>query len=60
LKESFLKATGFGLKLPLDQFCISLEGEIQVSQQVNRKKYYFKEWREGEYKIAVCLECSKP
>ena len=60
LKESFLKATGFGLKLPLDQFCISLEGEIRVRQQVNQKKYYFKEWRDGEYQIAVCLECSKP
>ncbi|RKI38676.1 4'-phosphopantetheinyl transferase superfamily protein [bacterium D16-51] len=56
LKESFLKASGFGLKLPLNQFCISLEGEIQVKQQVNRKKYYLEEWRDGEYQIAVCLE----
>lgn len=56
LKESFLKAAGFGLKLPLNQFCISLEGGIQVKQQVNQKKYCFKEWREGEYQIAVCLE----
>lgn len=55
LKESFLKATGLGLKLPLNHFCIRIEEEIQVEQQINKKKYCFKEWREEEYQAAICM-----
>ncbi len=55
LKESFLKATGLGLKLPLNHFCIKIEEGIQVEQQINKKKYCFKEWREGEYQAAICM-----
>ena len=55
LKESFLKATGLGLKLPLDKFCIRMGEEIQVEQQVDKKSYSLKEWRDGEYQAAVCM-----
>lgn len=55
LKESFLKATGVGLKLSLNHFRIKMEEEIQVEQQINKKKYCFKEWREGEYQAAICV-----
>ena len=57
LKESFMKATGLGMKLPLSDFCIKLEGkQIQVEQRVDRgQNYYFKEffWQEG-YRYACC------
>lgn len=60
LKESFMKATGLGMKLPLDAFRIDitekqeqwnktageniLENRIRVRQQVNMENYYFKEY----------------
>lgn len=56
LKESFMKVTGLGMKLPLDSFQIKIEdGNISVLQKVNSKKYYFKEFdlKDG-YKYAVC------
>lgn len=55
LKESFLKATGLGLKLSLDKFCIKIGEEIWVEQQVNNKSYCFEAWRDGEYQAAVCM-----
>lgn len=55
LKESFLKATGLGLKLSLDKFCIKIGEEIVVEQQVNNKNYCFEAWRDGEYQAAVCM-----
>lgn len=60
LKESFMKATGLGMKLPLDAFRIDLPTEprncdvhpkktsaeniICVQHQVNDKKYFFREY----------------
>ena len=56
LKESFMKATGLGFKLPLDEFCISIGKEkISVSHKVDRNEYYFKEYDPGDgYKYACC------
>lgn len=56
LKESFMKATGLGMKLSLKDFSFTIkEDQIIVCQKVNREQYYFKEYdlKDG-YKYAVC------
>jgi len=56
LKESFMKATGLGFQLPLDEFCIVLsESEISVRQSVDDRAYYFREFdlHDG-FQYAVC------
>jgi len=59
LKESFMKATGLGMKLPMDSFCVRLGDEIHVEHQLGDGKYYMKEWGDGEYRAAMCclLNC---
>ncbi|MCI5700737.1 MAG: 4'-phosphopantetheinyl transferase superfamily protein [Lachnospiraceae bacterium] len=56
LKESFLKATGYGMSLSTNSFCISIENKkISVAHNVNDKKYYFTEYDYNDgYKYAVC------
>ena len=44
LKESFLKATGLGMKLPMDRFQIRLGTEISVIQSVDGRRYTFREY----------------
>ncbi|MBE5956385.1 MAG: 4'-phosphopantetheinyl transferase superfamily protein [Lachnospiraceae bacterium] len=56
LKESFLKATGLGMRIPLKDFYFSIdEDRICVYQNVNQASYYFKEYdlHDG-YRYAVC------
>lgn len=63
LKESFLKAVGAGLMLPLDAFeiTISPEGEIAVCGKAGEARalcsgnFGFREYRLGEYCAAVCF-----
>lgn len=55
LKESFVKATGMGLKLPLNSFTIHLGDNILVDQTYDQNKYYFKELSViDDYSIAIC------
>ena len=56
LKESFMKATGLGFELELDEFCIVLgEKDISVRQNVDSRRYHFWEYdRNDGYKYAVC------
>lgn len=55
LKESFIKATGLGMRLPLNHFGISLKENVTVNQQVNGNKYFFKEFFElSGFACAVC------
>lgn len=55
LKESFMKATGLGMKIPLHSFMISLKNGITITQSVNEKPYFFKEFTEIKgYGCAVC------
>lgn len=57
LKESFLKVTGQGMKLPLNEFLIDIQDAgIMVKQCVNEgKNYFFREYdlRDG-YRYACC------
>lgn len=56
LKESFMKATGLGLKLPLNSFQIILGNKISIKQSVNDSEYSFYEISEIDgYKCAICV-----
>lgn len=45
LKESFLKATGFGLRLPMNEFEVVLQSsEIAVVQSVDSRSFFFREY----------------
>jgi len=59
LKESFMKVTGLGMSLPLNQFSINLGEEITVSQELNSYEYKFYEYNfDDGYKYACCIENS--
>ena len=58
LKESFMKATGKGMALPVNSFCIRL-GEppvlVRQSAEFTEDYYYMEyEWMGIPYKMAVC------
>ena len=55
LKESFMKVTGLGMKLPLDAFEIVRGSEITVRQSVDERSYSFAEFDDlVGYKCALC------
>lgn len=55
LKESFMKATGLGLSLPLNEFQIVMGDEISVIQSVDERSFSFREFDEIRgFKCAVC------
>lgn len=56
LKESFLKATGLGMKLPLDQFEIVLKDDVSVIQNVDRRCYSFREY--SAFDGSQCAVCT--
>lgn len=61
LKESFAKALGKGILMPLGSFCIEFSGrEIKVRQNVSPHKFFFKEYALGDgFKYAVCGLCGE-
>lgn len=63
LKESFLKATGLGMKLPFHRFQMVMNAQpegIQVIQDVMETTYYFKEYDLNDgYRYAVCGQVSE-
>lgn len=55
LKESFIKATGLGMKLPLNAFRIVRGSEISIIQSVDGKAYHFAEYNElPGFRCALC------
>ena len=56
LKESFMKATGLGMKLGFDTFRIELGDSICVRHTVNEQTYSFCEFADlPGYKCALCV-----
>ena len=58
LKESFMKATGMGMALPVDSFCIRLGNPsvlVRKPEKFKENYYYMEyEWMGIPYKMAVC------
>lgn len=60
LKESFMKAEGSGLRIPMDSFCMKPEqgGNGQVEQKLNNRSFYFRLYSPGSeaVSLAACAE----
>ena len=56
IKESFMKAVGSGMMLPMDEFCIKIGRHIRVKQHYNNEAYEIEDWTEGEIPRGIMLE----
>jgi 4'-phosphopantetheinyl transferase len=63
LKESYIKARGMGLSIPLDQFGFivndqdkSIEIEIDSRQNDLPTRWQFRQWRKQDFKVALTVE----
>lgn len=56
LKESYLKATGQGLSLPLDAFAVSAGEPPALILAADARPWRLRSLREGDYRLALCAE----
>lgn len=57
LKESFMKVTGLGMKLALNEFRFVIDKDnIEVFQHINDKKYYFAQGKYKNYIFSICSQ----
>lgn len=56
LKESFLKVTGKGTRMPLNEFCIHLGTPVKVEYGGKFLDYGFAEYAYPGYRAALCVE----
>ena len=56
VKESYLKMTGEGLKVPLREVEVILAEEVKVLRSGMLQQCFIKEYRIPEYQITVCAE----
>lgn len=56
MKESYMKMTGEGIHLPLNQFEIRLEEQLKVYREGERCVCFIKEYEIPGYKLSVCAE----
>jgi 4'-phosphopantetheinyl transferase len=55
LKESYMKMTGLGFRLSLDEFCIEIDDEIRlIHNEENNSKFGLWNVGEGNYMMGVC------
>jgi 4'-phosphopantetheinyl transferase len=54
LKESYMKMTGLGFRLALDEFCIEINDEIKLIHKENTCKFGLWEICGGDYMLGVC------
>lgn len=59
MKESYLKMTGEGLRVPLNEFEIRFEEEIRIFRGGKYCSCYMKEYEISGYKLTVCAEEEK-
>lgn len=54
LKESYMKMTGLGFRLPLNEFCIKIDDEIKIIHNENTCKLGLWNVVGGKYMLGVC------
>lgn len=55
LKESFIKAKGLGLSIPMNSFSINRDSEKDIYCIYENCKYYFREYSiSKDYKLSIC------